>query len=61
MEEYLKKYPPVLSIKEVSEILQVSNPVVRHMVALGIIPSLRVGRQIKIPKAQLLRYLDSAS
>ena len=58
MEKYLEKYPPMLSVAQVAEILNVNKHTVRKQAKIGKIPSLRVGKVIRIPKDRLLEYLN---
>ena len=61
MENYLNQYPAILTVKEVAEILCVSEPLVRDLVATNQINSLRVGRLIRIPKIQLINYINTCA
>lgn len=60
MDELLKKYPAVLSISEVAEILNVTPATVRRLTKRGDIPSIDIGRLKRIPKNALIDYLDKA-
>lgn len=59
MEDYLKDYPPVLSVNDVAKILGVTPRTVRILVKTGAISSIKVGRLIKIPKYKLITYLEA--
>lgn len=59
MEEYLKKYPPVLSVDEVAEILGVTPRTIRILVKTKVISGIKVGRLIRIPKDKLINYLET--
>jgi len=50
-------YPDVLDVKQVGELLGVSNKVVYRLLNEGTLASLKVGRAFKIPKPHLLQYL----
>ncbi|RHV36733.1 DNA-binding protein [Ruminococcus sp. OM05-10BH] len=58
MEEYLKKYPPVLSVNDVAHILGISSKTVRYLIKAGDLSSIKVGRLIRIPKDRLIDYLN---
>ena len=45
----LNQYPPVLSVKQVAEILAVSQNTAYALVRSGQIHSIRVGRSYRIP------------
>ena len=61
MEEYLRTYPPVLSVNDVAGILGVTPGTVRSLVKTGEIAGIKVGRLIKIPKYRLIQYLEASS
>ncbi len=49
--------PRVLTVEEVAEILRVKPRVVYNLVRDGVLPSIRPGRQIRIPSDALDAYL----
>ena len=53
----LKNYPMALNVKEVSEILRVSTKLVYRMVNDGTILSVKIGRENRIPKTELISYM----
>ena len=53
----LKNYPMALNVKEVSEILRVSTKLVYRMVNDGTILSIKIGRENRIPKTELISYM----
>ena len=57
MDELLKKYPTVLSISEVAEILNVTPATVRRHIKSNDLPHINVGRLVRIPKDSLIDYL----
>lgn len=59
MDELLKKYPAVLTISEVAEILSITPATVRRHIKMNDLPHLKVGRLIRIPKDSLISYLHS--
>ena len=50
--------PDVLDVKQVSELLNVSNKTVYRLINEGKLASLKVGRAFKIPKLYLLQYIN---
>ncbi len=57
MDEMLKKYPAVLSISDVAEILNVTPATVRRHIKTNDLPHIKVGRLVRIPKDSLISYL----
>ena len=57
MDEMLKKYPAVLSISDVAEILNITPATVRRHIKKSDIPHIKVGRLVRIPKDSLIGYL----
>ncbi|MBR5949459.1 MAG: helix-turn-helix domain-containing protein [Clostridia bacterium] len=53
----LRKYPDVMNVDEVSEVLGVSTKNCYKLIRSGKITSLKVGRAYRIPKAHLFSYL----
>lgn len=53
----LRKYPDVMNVDEVSEVLGVSTKTCYKLIRSGKIASLKVGRAYRIPKAHLFSYL----
>lgn len=43
----------ILTVKQVAELLQVSIPQVRRMIANGELSAMKVGREWRVPKAAL--------
>lgn len=56
----LASYPDVLTIEEARHVLRVSRGVAYEQVRQGAIPSIRVGRAIRIPRVALARLLDGS-
>ena len=52
-----KEYPDVLDVKQVSDALGVSTKVVYRLVRNGSIVSLKVGREFRIPKVNVMKYV----
>jgi excisionase family DNA binding protein len=56
----LKDYPDVLTVAQLAEILGISRNSAYRLVNERTIGSRRIGRAIRIPKACLIDYLNSA-
>ncbi|MBO5954250.1 MAG: helix-turn-helix domain-containing protein [Oscillospiraceae bacterium] len=53
----LNEYPPVLSVKQVAEILVISHNTTYNLLRSGAIHSVRVGRTYRIPLEAVIDYL----
>ena len=51
-----KDYPDVMDVKQVSHLLDVSTKTVYKLIRDGSLSSLKVGREFRIPKVELMRY-----
>ena len=58
LSDILTNYPPVLSVKQVSEILAVSQNTAYALVRSKKIHSIRVGRSYRIPLDAVIKYLN---
>jgi len=56
--ELQNKYPPVLRVKQVAEILMVCHNTAYELVRSGAIHSVRVGRNYRIPLEAVINYLQ---
>ena len=52
-----KEYPDVLDVKQVSTLLGVSTKVVYRLLNTGSIVSLKVGREFRIQKVNVMKYV----
>ena len=52
-----KEYPDVLDAKQVSTLLGVSTKVVYRLLRDGSIVSLKIGREFRIPKVNVMKYV----
>ena len=57
-EKSLCKYPTALTVAEVSEILRVSTKTVYKLIKEKTLPAVKVGRENRIAKSQLIDYLQ---
>lgn len=53
----LKQYSMSLNVKETAEIMRVSTKLVYRMIREGVLLSVRIGREIRIPKTELIAYI----
>ena len=53
-----KDYPDVLNVKQVSELLGVSTKTVYGLLKAEALVSLKVGREYRIPKVNVMKYLN---
>ena len=53
----LKDYPDILDVKQVSVILGVSTKTVYRLLRENTIKSLKVGREFRIPKVNVMKYV----
>lgn len=53
-----KDAPDILGIKQVSDLLEVSSKTVYKMVKQGALTAVKVGREYRIPKFEVLRFLN---
>jgi excisionase family DNA binding protein len=49
--------PRLLQIPEVARTLAISESTARRLIKAGVLPALRVGRQIRVPEDMLLAWL----
>jgi excisionase family DNA binding protein len=48
-----------LQISQVSDLLEISDTTTRRLVKKGVLPAIRVGRQIRIDQRRFQEWLDS--
>ncbi len=53
----LKNYPMALNVREVAEILRISTKLVYRLINNGTILSVKIGRENRIPKTELITYM----
>jgi excisionase family DNA binding protein len=51
---------PVLTVNEAASILRLSRAFTYELVARGVLPSVRFGRRIMVPRAAIQRVLDDS-
>ncbi len=58
MSEIFKDYPDVVSVEQLMEMLQIGQVLAYKLVKSGAIKSRKVGREYKIPKVNVIAYLN---
>lgn len=53
--------PQLLSVDDVAVILAVSSKTVRRMIDRGVLSACRVGRLVRVQRADLVRYIASCT
>ena len=56
--QLLRNYPDVLDVNQMCEILKISSKTAYSILQAGVIESLKVGRSYRIPKLNLIKYLQ---
>jgi len=52
-----KEYPDILDVKQVSKLLGVSTKTVYKLLRNGTLDSLKIGREFRIPKVNVMKYV----
>lgn len=55
-----KEYPDILDVEQMSKLLSVSKKTAYQLLRQGTVASMKVGREYKIPKVNIIRYLRIA-
>ena len=53
-------YPSALNVKEVAEILRISTKAVYRIINNNFLPAIKVGREHRVAKSNLIKYLRAA-
>jgi excisionase family DNA binding protein len=53
-----EKEPVLLTVREAAALMRIGRDTAYSLVAEGRIPSIRLGRQIRIPRAALIAHLE---
>ena len=53
--------PDILTVEEAAEYLRVSPSTVRRMARTGLLPGVRIGRQWRFSRRQLLEWVEEAA
>ncbi|OPY61675.1 MAG: Helix-turn-helix domain protein [Pelotomaculum sp. PtaU1.Bin065] len=54
----MTELPEILTVQEAAKYLRLKRSTAYEYVKQGLIPSVRLGRQIRIPKDQLINMMD---
>jgi excisionase family DNA binding protein len=52
---------PLMTVDEVADVLRVSNMTVYRLIKAGRIPAMRVGRNFRVRRSEIVRYLESGA
>ena len=52
-----KEYPDILDVKQVSALLGISTKTVYRLLRQGTLDSLKIGREFRIPKVNVMKYV----
>lgn len=52
-----REYPDVMDVQQVSELLGVCDKTVYRLIKSGTLPSMKVGRKIRVTKVDVMNYL----
>jgi excisionase family DNA binding protein len=55
-----REYPDILDVEQMSKLLSVSKKTAYRLLRQGSVDCLKVGREYKIPKVNIIRYLRIA-
>lgn len=61
IENSFREYPDIVSIPQLTDMLQIGKNTAYELVASNEIKSIRIGRIYKIPKQNVIDYLNRAS
>ena len=54
-----RNYPDILTVKQVCEMLNIGRNNAYELVRSGAIKSVTIGRRIRIPKENIIRFVES--
>jgi len=54
-------YKDVVTVRELAAMLDVGRNTAYELVRAGIVPSIKIGRQIRIPKTAVIAYVNEYS
>lgn len=57
-EKHFASYPDVLTVPQAAHLLQMSKSQVYAYCAQGVIPHVKIGRLVRIPKRALIQWLE---
>ncbi len=53
-----QEYPDVVSVEQLCKMLRIGRNTAYHLLKSGTIQAIRIGRQYRIPKKQVIHYMD---
>jgi len=54
----MNNLPEILTVQETAKYLRLKRSTAYELVKQGVIPSVKLGRQIRVPKSKLLKMLE---
>lgn len=54
----MNSLPEILTVQEAAKYLRLKRSTAYELIKQGVIPSVRLGRQIRVPKNRLVRFLE---
>lgn len=58
MSGLLDGYPPLLTVEDVQEVLQIGRTLAYQAMREGELPTVRIGRTVRVPRPALERYIE---
>lgn len=56
----ISEYPDLMTIKHMCGVTGQSEPTLRKMCREHVLPSVRIGKRIYVPKAEFVKYIEEA-
>ncbi len=54
-----KEYPDIVSVEQLCKMLHIGKNTAYNLLKSGMINTIRVGRQYRIPKKEVIKYINS--
>lgn len=61
MDKIFKEYPDIVGIKELRKMLNIGKNLAYKIISKGEIPSKKIGRDIKIKKSDIIKYINKGN
>ncbi len=58
-ETIFKEYPDIVSVEQLCKMLHIGKNTAYNLLKNGMINTVRVGRQYRIPKKEVIKYINS--
>lgn len=56
-----ERYPDVVTVEQLMEMLGIGRNLAYELIRAGTIPSVRIGRNIRISKSEIIKYFPAQS